>query len=412
MGGLRATRSLTVIAPQALEHSCKFPSEEPEVQDAAVAIQRIRLDCGICSISLEQGGQRLPHLGHLVITFAEVRMHRSSQIRRVVDSLARVLEEILRTGIDFVTTYDFRSSCVSMPRLARALGQFHTKNSAHFSQRLKAIALLMPDNLFAVAAKGVAGRFIRECCLPSCPRVICHGEAIAEEFFKVVTKDPSSSDSSFMSVAEVREIVGNLWTFDSEKCVAKLLPYSHRQSADSVVEGAAGMAQVHSAPLMHTLANGDVRVIQSPASDVMLRGQEVGPAINVQDNVSKPLNAEFKPTRMSTFDLQVEALKFRCSVQTLSELIGTHLHIGELTIDADAASTVLKGPLRSCKIEVAPQNHPQKSASRGQKDASLEKISVVVSSWTHTGCFGGLAALLPWTVPLGLLPKMSSLEGA
>jgi hypothetical protein len=112
--------------------------------------------------------------------------------------------------------------------------------------------------------------------------------------------------------------------------------------------------------MMHMLENGDVRVIQSAATDVMLRPaepcQNQGNPQDGSDDIEENKEETKHPSKdaseqleMLPSDLQlVEALKFSGPANKLKQFVGMHFHIGELTIDADAASSILRGPEKKC----------------------------------------------------------------
>lgn len=77
--------------------------------------------------------------------------------------------------------------------------------------------------------------------------------------------------------------------------------------------------------MLHNLPNGDVRVIQSPADNVMMRTPS-------EENVTHTAG-NHRPSALS-------ALKFEGSVRDLQKIIGAHFHIGELIADADIDSQI------------------------------------------------------------------------
>jgi hypothetical protein len=175
-------------------------------------------------------------------------------------------------------------------------------------------------------------------------------------------------------VASVRESSDNQPGL-VETCVASLVPF--RQAPASTDEDNKGESRVASVPqiepVMKVLDNGDVRVIQSAATDVMLR--QVSPyAASIDDA---------KTEKPSSTDLQsLQALKYRCPAARLREFSGTHFHIGELTVDADAASSILG---QQAKEKKSPKGTSSKKASARN---NLQSENFVAGVWAL--CFDGI----------------------
>jgi hypothetical protein len=209
-----------------------------------------------------------------------VRVLTQYHIKRVQQSLETILQRLQNAGVKFVATYDLRR-CVADPQIAQALAKLHRKFDEFLSFHLAAIALLVPDNLFTLASKGSrVVSFLMESCMPNCPQAILHSEVIAERFFAAYRE--SSSIPFFVSVAGVRsDSVHKPGTV--ETCVASLVPL--KPAGPQIRANIDGVG--HALPLatmMHTLENGDVRVIQSAATDVMIRANEVSSCVgNPQD---------------------------------------------------------------------------------------------------------------------------------
>jgi len=160
------------------------------------------------------------------------------------------------------------------------------------------MALLIRSNIFVECARGVIGSFIKM-WLPGCPAIVCHSEHIASEFFMANTTS-SVIGHEFVSVVNVQEDSSDV------ACLAFLAPLLPWDAPN--MEGT-----------LHVLPNGDVRVIQSPADDVMMCSPS-------------------EEAMHTTGDSALSALKFECSERELMQLIGAHFHIGELITDADIES--------------------------------------------------------------------------
>jgi hypothetical protein len=158
------------------------------------------------------------------------------------------------------------------------------------------MALLIRSNIFVACARGVIGTFLKM-LLPSCPAIVCHCDQVARDFFKASTAS-SRKSREFVSVVKVQD--------GTSYCLALLEPLLE-----------IGITNIEST--LHKLPNGDIRVIQSPADDVMMR-TPCGKAMHMAN------------------DRQLSALKFEGSIKVLEHLIGAHFHIGELIADADIES--------------------------------------------------------------------------
>jgi hypothetical protein len=250
----------------------------------------------------------------------------------------------------------------------------------------------MPDNLFTIASKSKVGNFIKESCLPKCPRVIVHGESMAAHFFRDLLDPPSAVPAAFVSVVGVRE-ASDSKLGGVETCVATLVALRRpRSDTDSTTDTEPEVASVvQNAPLIRTLDNGDVRVIQSAATDVMLRQTtplqdqqvtDIEAGVPEVKTCEMPASIVTKNEDVSSSDLlALQALKYQCPAAKLEEFVGTHFHIGELTIDADAASSIL---------------HPPRKPSRAQKSKSAQKDELqsekfAAGMWTV--CMAGIAKI-------------------
>jgi hypothetical protein len=296
-------------------------------------------------------------------------------------------------GVPFVAAYDLRS-CMPSPQIAQALGRLHRKYENLFTAQLNAIGLLVADNLFTLPSRGRLGSFIVESCLPACPKAILHSEVIAERFFQATCE--ASSIPSFVSVAGVRNLSDSK-SGSLESSVATLVPFKSNGSQPSSSHGR-GHA-LPPAPMMHTLENGDVRVIQSAATDMMLRttedsfkhGNPQDGSNDVEessDETKQPTEKESGQHEIAPGELQlVEALKFRGPAAKLKQFVGMHFHIGELTIDADAASSILRGPAKT--DGAVKTRKPRRSGTYNQTNMRSDAFATGVLA----GCWAGLALL-------------------
>jgi hypothetical protein len=174
------------------------------------------------------------------------------------------------------------------------------------------------------------------------------------------------------------------------------------------------------------LDNGDVRVIQVAATDVMLRQvtpeaqllRQVTPEAQLAkdacaDNgnhvslieagvpeAPEPSKCSPKTTKVaSNSDIQaLQALKYRCPASKLTAFLGIHFHIGELTIDADAASKILQGPCKRYSSsgrdgKIAHDGRPaRRSTSKGSSTHKrLKSENFAKQVWSQ--CIAGIAVL-------------------
>jgi hypothetical protein len=328
-------------------------------------------------------------LARLVVTMLNSRVPAQYNIKMLDHHLDSTFMRLRSAGVPFVITYDLRS-CIPAPQIAQALGKLHRKYAELFCNQLNAIGLLVADNLFTLASRGRVGSFITESCLPACPKAILHSEVIVERFFQ--TTYESSTTPSFVSVAGVRQNPDNTPGM-LETSLATLVPFKAPGSSQRVGH------VLPLAPIMHTLENGDVRVIQSAATDVMLRPTEHGFDHGNPQDGSGDVEESTQPTKqisektperveISPGELQlVEALKFRGPAAKLKQFVGMHFHIGELTIDADAASSILRGPAKTCGATKI--RKPKRSEKIEQPDMRSDAFATGVLA----GCWAGIALL-------------------
>jgi hypothetical protein len=332
-------------------------------------------------------------MARLVVTMQQTRVPAQYNIKMLDHHLECTFMRLRAVGVPFVATYDLRS-CIPAPQIAQALGKLHRKYADLFSQQLNAIGLLVAENLFTLASRGRVGSFITESCLPACPKAILHSERIVERFFQTTAE--SSSTPSFVSVAGVRKNPDNTPGM-LETSLATLVPFKAHGSPPSSPQRVGHVLPL--APMMHTLENGDVRVIQSAATDVMLRptehginhgnpqdGSEVAEESTQQTKQNNEKTSE--RVEISPGELQlVEALKFRGPAAKLKQFVGMHFHIGELTIDADAASSILRGPAKTCGATKV--RKPRRSDKIEQANIRSDSFATGLLA----GCWAGIALL-------------------
>jgi hypothetical protein len=89
---------------------------------------------------------------------------------------------------------------------------------------------------------------------------------------------------------------------------------------------------------------------------------------------------------MSPGELElVEALKFQGPEAKLKQFVGIHFHIGELTIDADAASSILKGPAKMCTVAKS------RKSQRSTKSNDDKMRSGAFAKGLLEGCLAGIS---------------------
>uniref|UniRef100_A0A7S1KY12 Uncharacterized protein n=1 Tax=Alexandrium catenella TaxID=2925 RepID=A0A7S1KY12_ALECA len=301
----------------------------PEDQETQLWEELAKVDCGCCELSFRKCDPALPGLACL-----DIRLN--SKRRPSLQWLFAGLERILNLGINFVATYDFRSQSPA-PTFTQALAAFWKEHRDQSTQCLKSTALLVKDSIFDTASQRPISGFIQACAL-GCPFLVCHNEAAAHEFFKVGTTRPpqmqEEADLPFVSVVDVQEAPARATArqgrvaADPLTCIASLAPLRSSTGTRGAYKDA------HT---FHVLPNGDVRVIQSPPGDVVLRGDAW---LRQGGGVRQPNSGVATEPPSTALDgaAAVAALKFECPREQLQQLIGTHFHLGELVIDAEIES--------------------------------------------------------------------------
>lgn len=346
-------------------------------QDHELWKELAEVDCGCCVLSFRSFGPALPDVACLQIRLSSRKQPR---LKWLLTELARVLN----FGVDFVVTYDFRSQS-PVPSFTEGLADFWKQHREQCAGHLKSTALLVKDSIFDTATQSGISCFIQACALGS-PFVVCHGEAAAEEFFKAGASRPprarDAADVPFVSVVDVQAAPQHTapqgaGAFLEPSCIASLAPLRRR----------AGRAEDYSeAHTFHMLPNGDVRVIQSPPRDVVLRmdtvsteGEQAG-----QRATTEPPRPDSHAASRCTSSA-VAALKFECPREQLQTLIGAHFHLGELVIDAEIESASRCNPRRSSK-----------SGNWSDQAATAKGAG---------GCFGGMRSILCKIVSFVLPPE-------
>jgi len=259
---------------------------------------------GCCSLTFERCGLESSclELGHLTISFDGTKSTTAADTARLLSELDRVFS----SEMHFATICDLRHGQPS-PKLALSIGRFLTQE--RWARHVVSMALLISRNIFVACAQGVIGGILKM-WFPSCPSIVCHCEHTAKKFFLAKTRQ-SAVGREFVSVVNVRK-----------DCVDRQLSWWGTSYCNAYVAPLRPWDTSNIESTLHVLENGDVRVIQSPADD-LIRDPLKAMHINIEDN----------PTKKA-----LSALKFEGTERDLAQLIGTHFHIGELILDADIQS--------------------------------------------------------------------------
>mmetsp|Transcript_7832 Transcript_7832/g.14236 ORF Transcript_7832/g.14236 Transcript_7832/m.14236 type:complete len:403 (-) Transcript_7832:63-1271(-) len=339
MGSLRRTGTVSVI-----ETVQEVVVQDSPIQEAVKpSLELLDRDFGICRISFQCDIAELPGTPHLRFSFnSGVKAGTPEEI----DQIKAVLNQVQKSGEDFVTTFDFREhQRPNMRLLGPALATFSDKKAKTWARRCRAVALVTEGNVFASMANGAVASFVEGAGLSVSPLVMCHQDNIAAEFFKEVADSNVSGacTSSFVSVTGVQDLASGCYSF--------LCPCNpSRQSNSGKGQDAVGKEQASvEAPgmAMHTLDNGDVRVIQSPPSDVMVLRQHLA-KVGIRSTAANTKEASTdKQQRQATNSGQnanaIEGVFFKCTSRTIKCLLGISFHLGEMLIDADSESCFQRG---------------------------------------------------------------------
>lgn len=243
-------------------------------------------------------------------------------------------------GSNFVVTYDLRIQAVPLAEtpagVLRCLRRFLDEEPrASKLREATLIAVLLEANVFAEATIAFLGELMT-LLAPSCPFCISHSELTAENFFRI-RSCAEGARNDFVSMVGVSSASA------AETCVASLAP------VETLTESRPRTGSVEAPPIYHTMTNGDLRVIQSPAADVMESslsaflssvdyiedfddssdGSETGDLLEGKELAALNFCSSAAETP------SVEALHLRGPANILTQLLGVHFSVAELLIDAD-----------------------------------------------------------------------------
>lgn len=328
MGGFRRRVSVAnVLAPAVEQHGCiieeKFQSKGSRQNSTECLLPLVieapppwveSLAVGGCYLSLRTGGALLPGLACLEITVSRQFLD--------LDQLLPRLDRIMGLGLDLAVTLDFRDQLPDRVSI-RALAELWSGQKENATRRPRYTAVLVRESIFRSATWQPLVSFIRTCAVVG-PLVLCHGDATAQDFFRAGAAPQPAASVPFVSIVDVQDATGESagGYFTGASCVASLAPFSTGPCAD--------------AHTFHMLPNGDVRVIQSPPGDVMWQGEQ-----GEEDggSVSKVPTPPVEATESGAGAVAaVASLKFGCPREQLMQLVGAHLHLGELVVDAELES--------------------------------------------------------------------------
>eukprot|EP00403_Amphidinium_massartii_P021476 CAMPEP_0178390566 /NCGR_PEP_ID=MMETSP0689_2-20121128/10713_1 /TAXON_ID=160604 /ORGANISM="Amphidinium massartii, Strain CS-259" /LENGTH=384 /DNA_ID=CAMNT_0020011081 /DNA_START=219 /DNA_END=1372 /DNA_ORIENTATION=+ len=286
---------------------------------------------------------------------------------RLLEALARVCE----LGVDFFATFDLRAHQHVHPYITKVLTNLTSGGECW--QRLRAAVVQVRENIFTTVRLGLVSAFVRTCLLDpfgpvgatGCPLLICRDDVVAREFCEAShrawalngqTFGPLAG-SGFVSLDNVSEDRSAPETsspatskdVSSAGCVASLAPGIRRPGRGIAAPGSTTLPAA-AITTLHELPNGDVRVIQSPARDVVLSSASSSSG-SKSDTDSTAAGSSSKGGSAATstgsihssgsgtdLSRSVAALKFECPAERLQPLVGTHLHVGELVFDAEVES--------------------------------------------------------------------------
>jgi len=317
-----------------------------------------KVTCGPCTLTVTADGCGLAH----IIVRTQLACWNPGEKERLLEALNRVLS----LGVDYFATFDLRAHQQVNPHIVKILTSLTSGGECW--RRLRAAVVQVRENIFTTVRLGLVSSFVRTCLLDpfgpvgstGCPLLICRDDGVAREFceashraYTVDGRMPSALATApgFVSLDNISD--GNAGVdSDARKdssvgCVASLAPGIRRRGRGAPASQGAGYASAGITTL-HELPNGDVRVIQSPARDVVLsstlpsgtaaaagsderaRARSVAAAPSTGSMHSSASGAELSRS--------VAALKFECPAERLQPLVGTHLHVGELVFDAEVES--------------------------------------------------------------------------
>lgn len=377
MGSLRHTVSVNHIA---------LAAQQP-AEAVRTPAQLSQIDCGLCTLSFESGGIALPGLACLKIRMRQTPSRFPAAEQRFLSALEKVLE----SGIDFVLTYDCRrcsTKYVETP-FAKSLIKFCEAHATQWSRRLKAVAVMVLDNIFVAAMDGIISNFLAACVV-SCPLVLCHGKAEASDFFKASiggkVQGLSSNNldaehknfTNFVSIVDVhkapQEAKDKGSSGSPDQCLA-CLSTSLKQKCTGSRPNVISCARA--AQTFHMLPNGDVRVVQSPDQDVI-----VGAVVDAAQQVIENSISSLSSFKSNEFGCELNnmtasaALKFDCSSEKLEKLIGVHFHLGELIVDTEMESVS-----RRCARAAERAKVDESSTTKNYHNACFQGVRMLFSLW-------------------------------
>jgi len=309
-----------------------------------------KVSCGPCTLTVTAHGSGLVH----IVVRTQLASWNPGEKERLLEALNRVLA----LGVDYFATFDLRAHQQVNPHIVKILTGGLTGGECW--RRLRAAVVQVRENIFTTVRMGIVSAFVRTCLLDpfgpvgstGCPLLICRDDGVAREFceashraYSVDGRMPSTLASApgFVSLDNISDGNAGVDSVVAKDCcagcVASLAPGIRRRGRGAPVPSGVASAGITT---LHELPNGDVRVIQSPARDVVLsstspsgnqdevRGRTVAPAPSTGSMHSSASGAELSRS--------VAALKFECPAERLQPLVGTHLHVGELVFDAEVES--------------------------------------------------------------------------
>mmetsp|Transcript_61227 Transcript_61227/g.145770 ORF Transcript_61227/g.145770 Transcript_61227/m.145770 type:complete len:412 (-) Transcript_61227:222-1457(-) len=359
-----------------------------------------QVSCGPCTLSVTAHASGLAH----IVVRTHMAYWSKGDKERLLEALARVCE----LGVDFFATFDLRAHQHVHPYITKVLTNLTSGGECW--QRLRAAVVQVRENIFTTVRLGLVSAFVRTCLLDpfgpvgatGCPLLICRDDVVAREFCEAShrawalngqTFGPLAG-SGFVSLDNVSEDRSAPETsspatskdVSSAGCVASLAPGIRRPGRGIAAPGSTTLPAA-AITTLHELPNGDVRVIQSPARDVVLSSASSSSG-SKSDTDSTAAGSSSKGGSAATstgsihssgsgtdLSRSVAALKFECPAERLQPLVGTHLHVGELVFDAEVES--YKRRYTACK-------------------KSITKAPLLPILWglDISGCWKGILALL------------------
>jgi len=198
-----------------------------------------RWDCGFCTIEFNPDGSPVARLTVV-----------STKVKPTPDSFAeftKIMRDILERKVVFNAVYDLRSYSLPSISQVKLLASFGAETGDYWDAYAVAQALLIMDNVWAVAAKATLKQFLK-LCPPKNPMLITHSTEAAQQFFAACYEESRSHASSSQDTSFAQ---GRTASASS----SKFLSSSTFASSD-----------FHDPELVE-MANGDTRVVQADESD-------------------------------------------------------------------------------------------------------------------------------------------------